>query len=279
MKLYLKTKDYSFSNEEFDLIWDESKDMLFTKPIPDNLDAFYQGDNYISHTDSKKSVVDGLYQAIKAKNIKNKIQLIENQGYKLKKLLDIGAGTGDFLVFANQQGFTVSGVEPNEKARGRAQQKGIKLTEDLSELSDSSFDVITLWHVLEHLPDLNHQIKTISNLLDDSGILVIAVPNFRSWDAKHFGKYWAAYDVPRHLWHFSQSSIRVLFKEHGMKVKTIKPMRFDAFYVSLLSEKYKGNRFYLFSAFFKGLWSNIHAIFTNEYSSMIYVLEKNKNRE
>ena len=274
MKLYLKTKDYSFSNEEFDLIWDESKDMLITEPVPDNLASFYQGDNYISHTDSKKSIVDSLYQVIKVKNIKNKIQLIDNQGYKSKKLLDIGAGTGDFLIFANQQGFKVSGVEPNEKARGRAQQKGIKLTEDLEELSDSNFDVITLWHVLEHLPDLNHQIRTISNLLNDSGILIIAVPNFRSWDAKHFGKYWAGFDVPRHLWHFSKSSIHLLFKEHGMKVKTIKPMWFDAFYVSLLSEKYKGNRFYFLSAFFKGLWSNIQAIFTKEYSSLIYVLEK-----
>lgn len=277
MKLYLKTKDYSFSHQEFELLFDESKEMLVTHPIPENLDEFYQGDNYISHTDSKKSIVDSLYHRIKVKNIKKKIQLIENQKVKSKKLLDIGAGTGDFLSFAKTRGFTVEGVEPSDKARQKADGKGVELKKELKEVLDSSYDVITLWHVLEHLPNLTDQIKTISNLLNENGILVVAVPNFRSWDANHYGRFWAGYDVPRHLWHFSKKSIHKLFKEENMKIRTIKPMWFDAFYVSLLSEKYKGNRLPLFSAFFKGLWSNLHAMFTKEYSSLIYILEKDKN--
>ena len=277
MKLYLKTKDYSFSNQEFELVFDESKDMLITQPIPENLEEFYQGDNYISHTDSKKSIADSLYHIIKGRNIKKKIQLIENQKVKSKKLLDVGAGTGDFLSFAKKQGFEVEGVEPSDKARQKADEKGVILRKELTKVPDSTYDVITLWHVLEHLPNLVDQVKRISNLLNEKGILVIAVPNFHSWDANHYGKFWAGYDVPRHLWHFSKKSIQELFKEENMKVRTIKPMWFDAFYVSLLSEKYKGNRLPLFSAFFKGLWSNLHAMFTKEYSSLIYILEKDKN--
>ena len=277
MKLYLKTKDHSFSQQEFDLMWDESNDMLITHPVPEELDTFYEGENYISHTDSKKSLVDILYQWVKATNIKKKVQLIENQDVNSNRVLDVGAGTGDFLNYSKTRGFEVYGVEPSEKAREKARQKGIHLEKDLNLVSSSKYDIITLWHVLEHLPDLPNQIKMISNLLDDNGTLIVAVPNFRSWDAKHFKEYWAGYDVPRHLWHFSKRSIELLFKEQHMKVKRIKPMWFDAFYVSLLSEKYKGNPFYLFSAFFKGLWSNVSAMRTKEYSSLIYILEKDKN--
>ena len=277
MKLYLKTKDYSFSHQEFELILDETNEMLVTQPVPDNLDSFYQGENYISHTDSKNSWIDSLYQKVKERNIKNKLQLIENQIVNSKKLLDIGAGTGDFLSFAQTRGFDVDGIEPSSKARKKSHEKGVKLKTDIDEINNSTYDVITLWHVLEHLPNLEEQIGVISNLLNDDGILVIAVPNFRSWDAKHYGKFWAGYDVPRHLWHFSQQAIQKLFSKEKMKVRTIKPMWYDAFYVSLLSEKYKGNRLYVISAFFKGLWSNIQAIFTKEYSSLIYILEKEKN--
>ena len=276
MKLYLKTKDFSFSKKEFSLMWDETKDMLVTQPVPENLNSFYQGENYISHTDSKKSLVDVLYHRIKSRNLRKKLQLIENQETIDKKLLDIGAGTGDFLLYAQNRGFEVSGVEPSDKARQKAKEKGANLANDLSHFLGAKFDVITLWHVLEHLPDLSNQIRTISSLLNRDGVLVVAVPNFYSWDARHYGTYWAGYDVPRHLWHFSKRSIARLFDEHSVKIKKIKPMWFDAFYVSLLSEKYKGNPFYLFSAFFKGLWSNVSAMRTKEFSSLIYILEKTK---
>ena len=131
-----------------------------------------------------------------------------------------------------------------------------------------------MWHVLEHLPNLQEQIMEIAQLLESGGTLFVAVPNFKSFDSKYYGTYWAAFDVPRHLWHFSKHSIKRLFEKENMEVVSIKPMLFDAFYVSLLSEKYKGNPFYLFSAFFVGLWSNISAFFSKEYSSLIYVIKK-----
>ncbi|NDV42124.1 class I SAM-dependent methyltransferase [Flagellimonas sediminis] len=276
MKLFLKTKDFSVSGETFELFKDENLDMLVTRPQPENLFKYYESEDYISHTDAKKSLMDKMYQVVKRKNLKNKIQLIENQLNKPKSLLDIGAGTGDFLLFAKSRGFEVLGVEPNEKARQLSSQKGIPLSERLEEVADQRYDAITLWHVLEHLPNLDDQIKTIASLLKDDGVLVIAVPNFKSYDASHYGKYWAAYDVPRHLWHFSKTSITKLFDAHGLEVIAIKPMWFDSFYVSLLSEKYKGNKLYWLSAFFVGLASNINALFTKECSSLVYLLKKKK---
>ncbi len=276
MKLFLKTKDFSVSGEAFELYRDEDLDMLVTKPHPDNIERYYESEDYISHTDAKKSFTDSMYQLVKVKNLKNKIQIIENQLNKAKNLLDLGAGTGDFLISAKKSGFKVTGVEPNDKARQLAHEKGVELQSNLEGISGQKFQVITLWHVLEHLPNLEEQIKTLVELLEKDGVMVIAVPNFKSFDAKHYKSHWAAFDVPRHLWHFSKTSITKLFARHQMEVVKIKPMWFDAFYVSLLSEKYKGNKLYLLSAFFVGLWSNLKAVFTKEHSSLIYILKKNK---
>ncbi|MEC7265539.1 MAG: class I SAM-dependent methyltransferase [Bacteroidota bacterium] len=277
MNLFIKTKDFSVSGETFELFKDDNLDMLVTRPQPENLSTYYESEDYISHTDSKKSFLDRLYQSVKRVNLKNKVQLIENQLNKTKSLLDIGAGTGDFLLFAKTKGFLVVGVEPSPKARQLSTEKGIPLLERLDEVAGQKFDAITLWHVLEHLPNLDQQITNMVSLLNDDGVLVIAVPNFKSYDAKHYGSHWAAFDVPRHLWHFSKTSITKLFDPHGLEVIAIKPMWFDSFYVSLLSEKYKGNKIYWLSAFFIGLVSNISAIFTKEHSSLIYIL-KRKNQ-
>jgi 2-polyprenyl-3-methyl-5-hydroxy-6-metoxy-1,4-benzoquinol methylase len=276
MKLYLKTNDFCISGESFELHWDSNLDMLVTKPQPDNLARYYESEDYISHTDAQNSFTDRLYQAVKRKNLKNKIQLIDNQEDKGKSLLDIGAGTGDFLVTAKKAGYTVAGVEPNAKARDLAKLKGVELNAALGEVEDKQFQIITLWHVLEHLPNLEQQINAIVSLLNEDGTLIIAVPNFKSFDAKHYKSHWAGYDVPRHLWHFSKTAITKLFQKHKMEVVSIRPMWFDAFYVSMLSEKYKGNKLYLISAFFVGLWSNLKAIFTKEHSSLIYILKRSK---
>lgn len=274
MKLFLKTKDFSISGEQFELHRDEELDMLVTHPQPENLNPYYDSEDYISHTDSKKSFTDRLYQLVKQKNLKNKLQIVDNQLDKPKTLLDFGAGTGDFGIKAKNSGFKVVGVEPNEKARQMARQKGFELQPNLGNLSGKKFQVVTLWHVLEHLPNLEDQVASLVSLLEDDGILVIAVPNFKSFDAKYYKSYWAAYDVPRHLWHFSKKSISKLFANHEMEVVKIKPMWFDAFYVSMLSEKYKGNHLRLIRGFFVGLWSNCKAVFTKEHSSLIYILKK-----
>ncbi|PWL39866.1 methyltransferase [Flagellimonas aquimarina] len=274
MKSYLKTKDFSVSQEPFELVYDSELEMLVTHPQPKDTNRYYDSEVYISHTDSKASLTDKLYQRVKQYSLRKKIQLVENQVVKSKKLLDFGAGTGDFLVKAMAKDFDAEGIEPNEKARANAERKGIQLTANSADLKEMRYDVITLWHVLEHLPNLDIQIAGISNLLEEDGTVVVAVPNYKSYDAKHYGSYWAAYDVPRHLWHFSQISIKRLFEKHAMEVVEIRPMLFDSFYVSLLSEKYKGNKLYLISAFFVGLWSNMKAYFSKEYSSLIYVIKK-----
>ncbi|SNY95004.1 class I SAM-dependent methyltransferase [Flagellimonas pacifica] len=274
MKLFLKTKDFSVSKENFELLFDTELEMLVTHPKPDDLASYYESQEYISHTDSKASLTDRLYQWIKRYSIKKKIQLIDNQSVNPEKLLDFGAGTGDFLAQSKSKGFKVSGIEPNEKARAYAAKKGVPLFKDSTEIQNEIFDVITLWHVLEHLPNLDSQVKELNSLLDLNGTLIVAVPNYKSFDAKHYGAHWAAYDVPRHLWHFSKTSIIRLFDKHNMEVVSIKPMIFDAFYVSLLSEKYKGNMLYLSNAFFVGLWSNFRAYFSKEYSSLIYIIKK-----
>tara|TARA_R110000796_G_scaffold183498_2_gene300066 strand:+ start:168876 stop:169700 length:825 start_codon:yes stop_codon:yes gene_type:complete len=273
MNIYLNCKDYSVSKEEFQLLYDENLDMLVTDPQPKNLSAYYESDDYISHTDAKKSVVDKIYQSVKKKNLKNKLKIVQKHNAG-KKLLDFGAGTGDFLAVAQKAGWIVSGVEPNDNAKEKAFQKGLILKDSLEDLNNEKYDVITLWHVLEHLPNLNDQITRLCNLLSENGILIIAVPNFKSYDALYYKKHWAAFDVPRHLWHFSKSSIKKIFLKQGMTILKIYPMLFDAYYVSLLSEKYKtGNQRFL-AAFFRGFLSNLKAMQTKEYSSLIYVLKK-----
>ena len=150
----------------------------------------------------------------------------------------------------------------------------IDLKKELKELPGTKYQVITLWHVLEHLPELKENIGRLASLLKEEGTLIVAVPNYKSFDAKYYNAYWAAYDVPRHLWHFSRHSIQRLFQEHNLEVVETRPMWFDAFYVSLLSETYKKSKAKWIKAFFIGLWSNLRGLVTKEYSSHIYILKK-----
>lgn len=274
MKLFLKTKDYSVSQEEFHLSHDAEMDMLVTRPQPEKLDKYYQSESYISHTDANKDLFDKLYQIVKKYSLNKKMKLIARYMKGEKNLLDFGAGTGDFMATAKKQNWSVAGVEPNSKARELAEAKGIQLYPKMETLPDNKYQVITLWHVLEHLPNLEGQISQLISKLGKEGILVIAVPNFRSYDAKYYGEFWAAYDVPRHLWHFSRTTMEKLFSKHKMKIVKIKPMIFDAFYVAMLSEKYKTGRVNFLKAFCIGLWSNIKAQGSGEYSSLIYILRK-----
>ncbi len=274
-KHFLTVTDYSVSKEVFDLYQDEELDMLITHPQPslDVLGKYYESPDYISHTDSQRSFFEKAYHFIKSIALKNKLNLINSLQPSKGKILDIGAGTGDFLNTAKQNGWQTIGVEPSDKAKKTAISKGISFVENTSELEDHSFDVITMWHVLEHVPDLEQQKKELKRLLHPKGVLIIAVPNFKSYDAQHYGKFWAAYDVPIHFWHFSKTSIQKLFQKEQMKLVKILPMKFDSFYVSLLSEKYKTGRMNFMKAFFIGLWSNIKGKSNFEYSSHIYILK------
>ncbi|MBP6549947.1 MAG: class I SAM-dependent methyltransferase [Flavobacterium sp.] len=276
-KHFLTVKDYSVSKETFDLYYDETLDMLITHPQPslENLGKYYESEDYISHTDNKRSLFEKLYHFIKSIALKNKLNLINSLQPNKGRLLDIGAGTGEFLSVAKNDGWQTIGVEPSDRAKSIAKSKGVSFVEETGELENHSFDVISMWHVLEHVPDLDKQIKELKRLLKPTGTLIIAVPNFKSFDANHYGKFWAAFDVPIHFWHFSKTAIQLLFEKEEMKLEKILPMKFDSFYVSLLSEKYKSGKMNFIKAFFTGLQSNWKARQHFEYSSHIYIL-KNK---
>lgn len=270
----LRCEDFTLSHKDFELRRHEELDMLVTFPAPsvEELPFFYKSENYISHTDSKKSFLDKLYQVVKKYMLDKKIGWLEKESLPGRKLLDIGAGTGDFLSVAKSRGWNISGVEPDADARNLALVKDIHLETDTNVFPSKAFDVITLWHVLEHIPDLDKQITELKRLLKDDGVLVIAVPNFKSYDAHTYREHWAAFDVPRHLWHFSRTSIQQILSAHSFHLEKDKPLVFDSFYVSLLSEKYrKGNSL---KGLVNGLLSNLIAQKTKEYSSLVYFFRK-----
>jgi 2-polyprenyl-3-methyl-5-hydroxy-6-metoxy-1,4-benzoquinol methylase len=279
-KLYLTVKDHSVSGEEFQLFYNEDMEMLETFPQPslEKLSQYYNSEDYISHTDNKRNLFEQVYQLVKLISLKRKLKLINSFPSNEKRLLDVGCGTGDFLKISQKNNWKVFGIEPNEKARQIANQKtdnSVFGIEQLFKFNANSFDVITLWHVLEHLPRLEEHLSILHKLLKPNGTLIIAVPNFKSYDAQYYKGFWAAYDVPRHLWHFSKHSISKLVACYKMKVFEILPMKFDAFYVCLLSEKYKSGFMNPLKAFWIGWRSNVKAKRSGEYSSLIYIIKSN----
>ena len=268
----LDAKDFLLTGEKFDLYHDADWDMLITIPVPEHPEKYYQSDAYKPHQHRSKSILDKIYNYIRKRGYNYKLNIIKSFHPKAKSILDYGTATGEFLQFMQQETFLVSGVEPNEMARKQANTiLNDKVSVSIDAIS-GSYDVITLWHVLEHLPDLDFVIEKLKQHLRPGGIILVAVPNFKSYDARYYKAHWAAYDVPRHLWHFSPLSIQKLFNKHQLEIKVQKPLFFDSFYVSLLSEQYKTGKKRLFSAFFRGLLSNIKARKTGQYSSMIYVI-------
>lgn len=277
-EVYLEVEDFTVSHEKFQLLYNAEYDILKTTPQPslNKLGSYYESDDYISHTDGQRSLFEKIYQVVKTKNISDKVKTVTRANSGTGRLLDIGCGTGDFLAVAKSVGWQTVGFEPNDKARNLALSKGVELVAETTDLPDASFDVITMWHVLEHVPDVEAQIKELRRLVKPGGTIVIAVPNFKSVDAKYYGKFWAAYDVPRHLWHFSKTAIKKLFEEQALFLEEVKPMTFDSYYVSLLSEKYKTGKMNPIKAFWMGFKSNFAAMNTQEYSSHIYIIKKDK---
>ncbi|MCD4694821.1 MAG: class I SAM-dependent methyltransferase [Bacteroidales bacterium] len=276
---YLISKDHFLTQEEFKIDECVSCGLKFTNPRPYKADIhkYYKSQDYISHSNTSKGLVNKIYKLIRTYTITRKIQLVK----KIKKegsILDIGSGSGEFLFSVSQNNYKATGIEPDETARSFSKSKFNLNVFDESSLDSfqaNSFDIISMWHVLEHVYDLNHRIKQISNLLKNDGTLIIAVPNIASYDAKRYGTYWAAYDLPRHLYHFSQKEIWDLFNIHGYQIVKKVPMRFDSFYVSLLSEKYKSGKSNFPKALITGAASNIIARFTDyNYSSLTYLLKK-----
>lgn len=281
ISLKLRAKDYTVSGEQFEIWQCENCHVRFTQAIPDKFSVakYYQSDNYISHTDTRKGFINSLYHLIRRRTLDQKKNMIERfTGVGKGKLLDIGAGTGAFAAHVRKGGWQSVGLEPDEGTRQRALDLyGISLLDssELFSLPVNSFDAVTLWHVLEHVHELHEYMDRIRTVLQPKGKAFIAVPNYTSLDAQTYGAYWAGYDVPRHLYHFSPSSMKMLLQKHSMKLYNVQPMWYDSFYVSMLSEQYKHDSSGHISAFWNGLLSNMKAFGNKERcSSLIYIIEK-----
>ena len=241
--------------------------------------SYYQSANYVSHSDTAKGLINRLYHIVRNYTLGSKRKLIQKiTGKETGALLDVGAGTGAFSNTMQQAGWKLTALEPDDTARKNAAAKyGLLLqpADNLFQLDAGQFDAITMWHVLEHVHNLHGYLEQYYKLLKPGGRLVIAVPNYTSYDAKSYGEFWAAYDVPRHLYHFSPKSMEMLGKSKGFVLIDTKPMWFDSFYVSMLSEQYKNGRGNMVSAFFVGLVSNLKTIFNpQKCSSVVYVISK-----
>ncbi len=275
--------DYTVSHENYGIFHCKSCGFRFTQNIPDseNIGKYYKAESYISHTDSHKGLINKLYHFARTIMLSKKYHSIKNvTGKTTGKLLDIGAGTGYFDDYMHQKGFSVTGVEVDEDARRMAKENfGLEFhsMDFVYQLSDKQFDVITMWHVLEHVHDLDGYMKQISKTLNDDGTVVFALPNYTSFDGHHYKNIWAGYDVPRHLWHFSPDFFKKFTDKYGFEIIKIKQLPFDGIYLSLLSEKYKQNGFWFLAGSFWGFLSYLTGLFTTKKgSSLVYFLRKRK---
>lgn len=277
----LTAKDHTVSQKEFS-IW-HCNDCLarFTQDAPgqEAIGDYYASEDYISHSDTKKGIINTLYHLVRKRTLGSKRRLVINEtGIMKGEILDIGCGTGAFLKSMREGGWAITGLEPDVSARNKAaelyQVQPLEPSK-LFELKFSSYDAITMWHVLEHVHDLHPYLKQIGELLAPTGKLFIAVPNYTSYDAARYKENWAAWDVPRHLYHFSPQSMQQLLTRYNLKLTSVKPMWFDSFYVCLLSEKYKNGKGNILKAFFNGFVANVKAVGNyKKCSSVIYVISK-----
>jgi 2-polyprenyl-3-methyl-5-hydroxy-6-metoxy-1,4-benzoquinol methylase len=272
---FLEVQDHFLSKEQFTLVKCSGCSLVFTTPRPplNKIGDYYKSEEYVSHSSTKKGFVNSVYNKVRNYTLNQKVKLVRRLVVG-RSLLDVGAGTGHFLKRAQDSGFSVLGLEPDEDARRVAkEQNGIDLNnlDRLHELQAGSFDCITMWHVLEHVYDLRRDAQQVSRLIKQNGVWIIAVPNHTSFDAQHYGPFWAAYDVPRHLYHFSPASIIPFVEQLGFHFEEMLPMKFDAYYVSMLSEKYKGGS--LINALRIGWLSNLRSK-NGKCSSQIYIFRK-----
>ena len=281
LKNVLQVKDHTVSGELFTVAECQFCTLRFTQDVPDEnaIAPYYKSEEYISHTNTAKGFINRLYHSVRKRTIVKKGKLVEDEtALKKGKMLDVGSGIGSFVKEMKQNGWDATGLEPDADARKIAKELyGLELGDitKFYQLPDDYFDAITLWHVLEHVHDLPKYVQQLKNLLKEKGKLFVAVPNYTAADADNYNEYWAAYDVPRHLYHFSPKSIEVLMKKNGLQVLKYKPMWYDSFYISLLSSKYKNGKAGWLSASWNGLRSNLVALADNKKcSSVIYVIGK-----
>lgn len=279
--LFLELKDYFLSKEDFSIHECNDCKLLFTVPCPPptEIGKYYKSNDYLSHNEEKKGIIPFIYKNVKKINIRNKFNIIKR--YRSDKttinLLDIGCGMGDFLLHAKKHNCNITGIEPDNDARKIAENKlhtKIFQPEELRNIPDESFDAITMWHVLEHVADLKSEIYHLERLLKKDATLILALPNYKSFDANYYKDKWAAYDVPRHLLHFSKDSVKNIFSDSKLQLADIRALKWDSFYISMLSEKYTKNRNSFINGITTGWKSNRNAKKSGEYSSLVYILKK-----
>jgi 2-polyprenyl-3-methyl-5-hydroxy-6-metoxy-1,4-benzoquinol methylase len=277
-QINLWLKDEFLTKEDFHICECLNCGLLYTMPRPDKdkIGAYYKSEAYYSHQENKKGFIPKVYERVKSINLKHKYRLATN-GMQPGKLLDIGCGVGDFLHTAEMHGWECIGVEPSEDAKAIAQKrmKGkIIVSEELEGFPDGAFDVITMWHVLEHVDDLKWQVAQLQRLVKPSGRVVIAVPNYKSYDGQFYKEHWAAYDVPRHLNHFNRITLSKIFKTSGLELVKMDKLKWDAYYISYLSEQYRHHSLPLVRGLYRGFISNCKARRSGEWSSLVYVFER-----
>ncbi len=275
---FLTAKDYTVTHENFEITRCQACELLFTNPRPTASEAspYYKSENYISHSDTQRGIINRLYHVVRNFTLKQKTRWIEKEKTGNLELLDIGCGNGHFLHACQKAGWKISGMELDPVTAARAETMlGIDIYSSIINIPKSEkFNLISLWHVLEHVYELEEYFMFFKSRIAKEGVLLLALPNSKSFDAHHFKEYWAAYDVPRHVYHFEPSTIASLAKKHGFKLKSTRGQIFDSFYISLLSHEYKTGKKKLINSFVTGLWSNISAYFgKGNYSSNLYIFE------
>lgn len=278
MTKHLKAKDYTVSKNTFNIVSCVACDLLFTNPRPEAKQAgyFYQSENYISHSNTQKGFINKLYHAVRKITLKQKTNLIQGEQHGTKNLLDIGCGNGHFLHACQLDGWNTYGMELDPETAARAAAlTGQNIFQNLQSIpAEPQFELISLWHVLEHVYEIDAYFEFFKKRINPSGKLLLALPNSKSFDADYFKEFWAAYDVPRHIYHFNPETIQSIAKKHGFKLAKQRGQIFDSFYIALLSHEYKTGSKKLVASFFVGLWSNLMAYFkTGNYSSNIYIFE------
>ena len=253
----MKIKDHFLTQEIFEIKETETKGIYRTSPVPENLDKYYDSSDYISHHQDSGSLKEKLYKFLQGFNLKYKKNILTKELTAKDKVLDYGCGAGEFLKFIEND-FQTYGFEPNESARNYASQKLSKtiILNNLDLIENESLDAITLWHVFEHIDNQEDILQIFHNKLKTNGLLIIAVPNPTSFDAQHYKEFWAAYDVPRHIYHITKAGMEKLMNTDKWKIKKIKPLLLDSFYISMLSEKYKKSSLFWIKGLVFGTISN-----------------------
>ena len=272
--------DYLVSGESFEIMECNDCSLRFTSPIPDEneIGKYYKSDKYISHAKRVTSIFDLVYKIVQKFTLRSKRKTVERIAQeKSGTLLDIGCGTGDFINVMKQSGWNINGVEINESARSLAEENIGKTIFSQNDFfnSEKKYDVITLWHSLEHLNTLTRFLEKISISLNANGVVLIAVPNYQSFDAEHYQQDWAAYDLPRHLYHFSPEAMVKLMEKFNFELIQSRQLPFDPFYVSLLSEMSVRKKHNIIKALLVG-WKSYWKGKQNEErgSSILYIFKR-----